>query len=390
MKIAELSWESLHSVHVGGLGVHVSELSKSLASLGHEVHLFTQRAPHQLEVEVIDSVTYHRVHLPVEGTFPDRIVELNRGFTEAVLATAVDGPFDIVHGHDWLSAQAVHSIKEATGAAAVHTIHSTEYGRCGNNFYEGESAEVRAIERSGVADAAAVIAVSSALRDEVLWMYEAPPEKVVVIGNGVSMEEYETPTDTLATRREFEIGEEAPMVLFVGRMVQQKGPDLLIEAMPMLLRQFPDLVVVFVGDGFLLDSMGTRVHELGIASSVRFTGYDDDGIKLHLAMASDVQCVPSRNEPFGIVVLEAWAAGMPVVASRRGGPAEFVTDGVDGVLIDPDPISIAEGLARVLLEPDRGRSMGERGHKAAAKFSWDAIAERVVHEVFEPLVGSDA
>ena len=172
MRVALFSWETLHSVAVGGVGNHVTELACALERKGHEVHVFTRlgRPDHPL-YERIDGVHYHRCPFTHH---PDFIIEINnmcRAFVDSFFATENHiGDFDVIHAHDWLSSNAMVWIKEARNYKGILTIHSTEYGRCGNNFFDGNSSRIRDHERHGTYCADKVIAVSNAIKNEIMWM----------------------------------------------------------------------------------------------------------------------------------------------------------------------------------------------------------------------------
>jgi glycosyltransferase involved in cell wall biosynthesis len=378
MRIAILSWESLHSVAVGGVAVHVTELAAALQRRGHEVHAFVRLGQGQSTYQVIDGVHYHRC--PIE-LHPDFVTEMNNmcnsfayflGQTEAYQAA----PFDIVHGHDWLCAKAVVQAKNDRGRRTVLTLHSTEYGRCGNHYQNGQSERVRSIEAEGAYVADRVITVSGALADEVKRQYGVPDWKLRVVHNGVNCARYDGWIDPAVCRRTYGVGPLDPMVLFVGRLSIQKGPDLLLEAVPGILRNRGDAKVIFVGDGDMRWELDRRAHELGVAHAVRFLGaMHPESDLINLYKSTDVVCVPSRNEPFGIVVLEAWAAGKPVVATRNGGPGGFMQHGVNGYIVYDNPGSICWGINEIFHNFAHARWMGQRGRVSAAYgFSWDAIA----------------
>eukprot|EP01071_Lankesteria_metandrocarpae_P010228 Lankesteria_metandrocarpae@DN5312_c0_g3_i1.p1 len=146
-----------------------------------------------------------------------------------------------------------------------------------------------------------------------------------------------------------------PLFLFVGRMAVQKGPDLLIEAIPHVLKFRGDAKFIIVGDGHLLDSLQKRAAHLNLGNSCKLIGKCTGGRLLSLFKAADAVVVPSRNEPFGIVVLEAWAAHKPVVATTCGGPRDFVSHDVDGYLVDPTPDSISWGICKIIENFDHAR-----------------------------------
>jgi glycosyltransferase involved in cell wall biosynthesis len=380
MRIALLSWESLHSIPVGGVGVHVTELAAALERKGHEVHVFTRMANGQQLYARIEGVHYHRCPFRLDGDFVEEINEMCRSFVHYVFETEnFIGPFDVIHAHDWLAANAMTWIKQGRGRKGILTIHSTEYGRCGNDFYGGRSGRIREMERAATYWADRVIAVSHALRNEIQWMYEAPEWKVSVIYNGVNLRHFEGWIDPGTVKGRFGIGPMDPMVLFAGRMVYQKGPELLVEAIPYVLRFYPYAKFVFAGDGESRSLAERRAHELGVAHATRFLGFQNGGELVDLYRACDVVCIPSRNEPFGIVVLEAWSAGKPVVATKNGGPDEYVWHEVNGLKIYPNPNSIAWGLGTLFTNFEWARWMGRNGRIAVeSAFTWDAIADQVL------------
>jgi glycosyltransferase involved in cell wall biosynthesis len=381
MRIAMLSWESLHSIAVGGVGVHVTELAAALERKGHEVHVYTRMGDGQQDYERIDGVHYHRCPFQVNGSFVEEVSEMCRSFVHQVFRTEdyMGAPFDVVHAHDWLTSNAMIWIKQGRGRKAVFTIHSTEYGRSGNAFGDGQSVRIRLQERAGMDWADRVIAVSGALKSEVQWMYNVPDWKVSVVHNGVNVHNFDGWVDPGEVKRGYGIGPVDPMVLFSGRMVCQKGPDLLIEAVPYVLKSYPNAKFVFAGDGEMRGSVERRAHTLGVAHATRFIGFQQNGTLTNLYKACDAVCVPSRNEPFGIVLLEAWSAGKPVVSSRNGGPGEFVWHEVNGLKVNPNPSSIAWGLGTLFTNFEWARWMGRNGRQAAeTAFTWDTAADRAM------------
>ncbi|MEJ2720517.1 MAG: glycosyltransferase family 4 protein, partial [bacterium] len=163
MRIAMLSWESLHSVAVGGISQHVTELAAALERKGHDVHVFTRLAPGQARYDRIDGVHYHRCPYPGHSDFVDDINNMCRAFVDHVFATEdMGGEFDVIHAHDWLAANAMIWIKQGRGRRGILTIHATEYARCGNAFPPGRSHRIRDQERAGTYWADKVICVSNA------------------------------------------------------------------------------------------------------------------------------------------------------------------------------------------------------------------------------------
>ena len=378
MKVALFSWETLHSIAVGGVGVHVTELAAALERRNHEVHVFTRQGTGQPLYDNVHGVHYHRCPFSLHPTFVDEINNMCRAFVHQFGAVEDSiGRFDVVHAHDWLASNAAVWIKEGRGRQTVLTMHSTEYGRNGNRFLGGQSTRVADHERHGTFCADKVITVSNQLRDEVGWLYNLPHDKTHVVYNGVNASVFDYPVDAGEVKRRYQVGPLDPTVLFVGRMVVQKGPDILIQTLPHVLKYHPNAKYVFAGDGHMRGDVYGMAQRLGVAHAVRMLG-DVRGRALHdLFKACDIVAVPSRNEPFGIVILEGWAAHKPVVSTKRGGPAEFVWHGVNGLQVDDNPDSVSWGVGSLLSDHNRCRWMGRNGRAAVdAAFSWDMIAEQ--------------
>jgi glycosyltransferase involved in cell wall biosynthesis len=379
MRIAMFSWETLHSHSVGGVAAHVTELAAALDRRGHEVHVFTRPGYGSGGVVRLDGVWYHFCPHNLCRNLTDEVQEMCRSFVWHFLQTEnYIGGFDIIHAHDWLASNAIIWIKHSRPMhRSVLTMHSTEYGRCGNNFWNGSSERIRDHERHGTYCADRVIGVSAALKGELMWMYNLPDWKCWAIHNGVQAHKFDGFIDPAAVKRRYGIGPVDPTVLFSGRLSLQKGPDLLLEAVPGLLRHYPHAKFVFVGDGHQRGDLERRAHQLGVAHAVRLLGHRNGGELPDIYKACDVVCLPSRNEPFGISALEGWAAGKPVVASQNGGPGEFIWHNVNGLKIYPTPESVGWGIGTLFTNFEWARWMGANGRRAAeTAFSWDTIAEK--------------
>ena len=381
MRICLLTWESYHSVAVGGVAAHVSGLAAGMARKGHDVHVVTRMMPGQTYHDFVDGVHYHRCPYISHPDFVDDINNMCRAFVERVfiLEDTLGAQFDIVHAHDWLTANAMIWIKRGRRHRGILTMHSTEYARCGNTFPGGRSQRIRDQERAGMYWADHIITVSQAAKNEIAWMYEVPGWKTTVVYNGVDPHRFDEFVDQGGLKKRYAIGPMDPTVLFCGRLEWQKGPDLLAEAMPAVLRAQPSAKFVIAGDGGMRGQMENRVRQLGVGHAVRFLGHRNGGEVVNLFKMCDTLCVPSRNEPFGIVVLEAWSARKPVVVTQNGGPNEYVLHEINGLKIFPHPQSVAWGLTTLFSNFDRARWMGQNGrHAVEARFTWGKIVEQTL------------
>jgi len=379
-----LSWESLYSIKVGGVAPHVSELSEALARKGHEVHIFTRRGDFE-SYDKINGVHYQRVDVDSSGDMLAQMDRMSNALYDRFGAVQkLFGKFDVVHGHDWHPVLALTRMKKEYGLPFVLTMHSTEWGRNGNNFGYGISQEISHREWLGCYEASQVVVTTKRMQDELMWIYSLPPEKIRIIPNGIMLGKMRRGLDAGRVKEKYGIHPLAPMVLFCGRMSVQKGPDLLVEAIPRILMNRPDVRFVFMGEGGMRAECERRARELGVADACRFLGYTSSSEKEELINACDLMCVPSRNEPFGVVVLEAWDACKPVVATEA---VSIIRNFEDGLLAYVQPESIAWCINRLLSNPTEMKKLAEAGYsRIDAEFSWDRIATRT-EDVYKLALG---
>ncbi|MBN2714119.1 MAG: glycosyltransferase family 4 protein [Planctomycetes bacterium] len=377
MRIAMFSWESLHSIFMGGLGVHVTELAAGLERRGHEIHVITRRGPGQNDYDLIDGVHYHRI----DHGLCDHFVGSMSMMCQSMAAKFSDitnmiGKFDLVHAHDWLTADAMKYVSDGFGTPGILTMHSTEYGRDGNQFYDGFAAWIRDSEAKGCHNAHTVISVSGFLAEELQRIYQIPHWKIHVVPNGVNYHAFDGYVDPAAVKSRYGIGSMDPVVACFGRMTLQKGQDMLVESIPMILASYPETKFLISGDGPTKDMTVAKAKEVGVEGSCLFLNTVSRADYIDLMRSIDIMAIPSRNEPFGIVALEAWSAGKPVVATTAGGPREYIWHDVNGFLVDANPGGLAHGIGSLLADHEHCRALGANGRKAVEDvFNWDTIAE---------------
>jgi glycosyltransferase involved in cell wall biosynthesis len=210
-------------------------------------------------------------------------------------------------------------------------------------------------------------------------LYSVAGDKIDVVYNGIDLTQSAGDRDGRSLRGELGISHDAPLVLFVGRMVYQKGPDLLLWAVPKVLQRFPTIRFVFAGEGDMRSTVAAQAQGMGLSHIVSFLGDVAPGRIHTLYDTSNVVCVPSRNEPFGLVVLEAWRASKPVVTTDQGGPGEIVWHGVTGNKVPAEPDALANAIGDILADEARAQWMGRNGRIAVEEsFSWDFAAEEVL------------
>ncbi len=385
MRVLMLSWE-YPPVVVGGLGRHVHALSTALGAAGHQVTVVTRHGGDAPLDEVRDGVRI--VRAPADPPlFPFATetllaftMSLNHALTRAALRVAADSEFDVVHGHDWLVTHAAVTLKHHLRVPLVATVHATEAGRHSGWLPAELNRCIHSVEWWLSYEARRVLVCSSYMRWEVSRLFELPASKVRVIANGVDETAFRASAAAVRAVRE-RFAATGPLVVYAGRLVYEKGVQDLIAAVPRLRRRFPGLRVVIAGDGKYAEQLTAEVARRRVGRSVTFAGFLGAELPALLA-AADCAVVPSRYEPFGMVALEAAAAGAPLAVSATGGLAEFVEPGVTGVSFPPgDPAALADAVSTLLRDEVLARRVTRRARaEVTERYSWSVIAERTVEE----------
>jgi glycosyltransferase involved in cell wall biosynthesis len=228
-----------------------------------------------------------------------------------------------------------------------------------------------ALENLGLSCADSVIVNSHSVAEEIAARRLAVTGPVVM-PNGVDLGRF----------RPLPRSQVGHVILFVGRLVPQKGVDVLLRAFATVLRKCPGIRLVIAGDGYQRLYLERLSRHLGLPPHVEFLGWQTGPALARLYQAAEIVVVPSMYEPFGLVALEAMACGRPVVASRTGGLAEVVADGSTGYLVPPgDYLSLAQRMAQLLLEPARAAAMGQAARQEAMRYRWERIAE-LTHDLY--------
>ena len=367
LKIAIFCWESLYTERVGGLASAATHLAETLAK-DHDVHYFTRG---QVQDQTIGEVHYHYCQ-PHGNNIVEYCDSMSRGMVDNFLRFEKDGKFDYLHFNDWHAVQALHLLQDRN---TILTYHSTEYGRNGNQYGDWwEYKEISGKEWYGGLVAKRVTAVSATLKNEVMHLYNVPDWKCDVIPNGIVPRQFRSDIDAGEVKQAYGIHPFAPLILFIGRLVYQKGPDLLIEAMKIVCRNYPDARLIVAGEGDMRQFLMDRAQDL----PVNFVGYIPDSEYIRLLNACDLVVIPSRNEPFGLVLLEAWSAEKGVVASNVGGLSENIDTFVDGLKVEPEPGSLAWGINTIMDEPSQAVMLGKKGRKKVERvFMWGPIGRKI-------------
>ncbi|MCL2741903.1 MAG: glycosyltransferase family 4 protein [Oscillospiraceae bacterium] len=382
VRILMLSWEYPPRI-VGGISRVVHELSHELGSIGHDIHVVTIGESGQgaevgpISVESSMNVTVHRINTyEIESKdFINWVMHMNFAFLEyAVGLIGRGGAFDAIHAHDWLVAFSAKVLKGIFGIPVISTIHSTEHGRNRGTHNELQR-YISRVEGWLIAESSYIIVNSDYMMAEVTEFFGVGRDKVRVIRNGIDLVKFSGYGRSPAFRRNYAADEEK-LVLFVGRLVNEKGAHVLIDAIPKVMQRYYGAKFVIAGRGSMLESLEARAKELGVGHKVCFTGYLSDENLSSLYKCSDIATFPSLYEPFGIVALEAIIAEVPVIVSDTGGLNEIIEDGVDGLKCrSGNADSLAECILRLLHRPELCDELKANALiKAHANYGWDMIA----------------
>jgi D-inositol-3-phosphate glycosyltransferase len=379
----------------GGMNVYVVEVSKRLARMGVEVEIFTRATSSDLPpvVELAPGVRVRHVTAgPYEGLAKNDLPAQLCAFTSAVLrAEALQEPgwYDLISSHYWLSGQVGWLAKERWGVPLVHTAHTL--AKVKNSLLaDGDSPEplARLIgEDQVVAEADRLVANSVGEARALVEMYDAQVQRVITVAPGVDLEQFR-PGAASTARTRLGVAPDAVVLAFVERIQPLKAPDVLLSAAAVLLEREPSLrdrLLVLVCGGPSGSGLEHPEHlaqlagSLGLLDVVRFIPpMDADGLA-EIYRAADLVVVPSYNESFGLVALEAQACGTPVVAAAVGGLQTTVSDGVSGLLIaGHDPADYASAIGRIVFAPHLRRALSRGAVEHASRFSWQHTAEQLL------------
>lgn len=296
----------------------------------------------------------------------DLLQEVHR-FSQAVLSLAGKMEFDVIHAHDWTTIPAALALRKATGKPLIIHVHITEFDKTG-----GEHADpaIYRVEYEGFHQADRIIAVSNFVRDRLMRKYYVPEHKIRVIHNSVEFDRSQ-----LQLKKEV-IGGGDKIVLFLGRVTLQKGPDYFLDAAAKVAKVMPNVKFVLAGTGDMLPRTIEKAAQLGLANKVIFTGFvsRDEGDRLY--RMADLFVMPSVSEPFGIVPLEAMRQGTPVIVSKQSGVSEVVKHALKVDFWNTD--DMASKIIAALTYGELHKALKANGTAEVGSFSWEAPSDQCI------------
>lgn len=378
--------------HSGGLGTACYGLTKGLSKRGVDITFVVPTLPSGAKSDFMNLISagdikrlrFKTIDSPLQGyVTPEQyskaillrniskeqkevygknlFSEVYRYAQKASLIAATED-FDIIHCHDWLTYQAGLNAKEISGKPLVVHVHATEFDRTGGL---GVNQTVYNLERRGMEAADRVIAVSNFTKNKIVQHYGIDPIKIDVVHNAVSFEGRQDHHD-------LEINKNKKIVLFLGRITLQKGPDYFLYTARRVLDAEPDALFVIAGTGDMSSQIVEKAAELGIGDKVLFTGFlTGEEINKAYRMA-DVYVMPSVSEPFGITPLEAMRNKTPVIISKQSGVSEVVKSCLKADFWDIE--RMANQIVGLLRYSEAKDDLSESGHMEVQNIRWDDSA----------------
>ena len=375
MKILMLTWEYPPRI-VGGIARVVHDLSHKLVKDGNEVTVVTYQEGEAPEFENDKGVKVYRVqnYMIHPNNFTDWIMQLNFSLTaKATQIINEQGAFDCIHAHDWLVAYSAKTLKDAFQIPIVSTIHATESGR-NSGIHDDVQRYINDTEWLLTYESTEVIVNSNYMKCELQRLFGLPFEKINVIPNGINLNNFSGIDKDYDFRRKYAMDNEK-IILYIGRLVHEKGIQHLISAMPKIINGYNDTKLIIGGKGGMYDELKEQAKALGIEDKVYFTGYLSSKEVQKMYKCADIAVFPSTYEPFGIVALEAMLAGVPTVVSDIGGLNEIVEHGVNGMKSYAGNCnSIADSVLNLLYNHQLCDNITKNAkNKVKQEFNWNKI-----------------
>ncbi len=373
-----LSWDFPPRVS-GGSAAHVEGLSSALANAGHDVVVLTPSSGRINRIEQEPGrVRVLRADIDLPHIPPERYLAhaISGNHALARLALDADSPLagwvpDVVHGHDWRVGWAADTLANHHDVPFILTMHGTERVRHGGNLPDGQPSDINSIEWWLAFKADRLIASTRFMVDQLVTGFELPPEHVVRIPNGIDpalWDGHDRPTDREA------------LVVSWGRVQYEKGFQVLARAMSTLRTRMPDVACTIAGRGSYLPELQAQMDVEGVSDLIDLPGFLHDDELRSLIQRAGCVVIPSLYEPFGLVALEALAAGAPLIVARTGGLAELIAGTDAGLTFEPGSADdLAHCMEQVLRDHQLAHQLTTNARRLIeTKYAWGAIATSVI------------
>ncbi len=382
LNVLMLSWE-FPPFKVGGLASHVYDLTKMLVKKGYNIHVVTCSFPGAADYELVDGVHVHRFDA-YEIPAPEFLqwdLNMNVLMEKKAIEIVKEHDIDIIHAHDWLVASAAIGLKHLFRKPMIATIHSLERGRR-NGLYNDGQHMIDQIENFLIQEAWHNIVCSQYMQSLCHFSFTFPNDKMTIIPNGVRYDDFSvglSKGDAVKHHKKYALIEEQ-IVAYIGRLVPEKGVNVLLGAVKPVLEKMPNTKFVVAGEGWHRNELQRITKELEIEEKVLFTGYLPEEDFLAYFNVSDILVVPSTYEPFGIVALEGMATKTPIIVSDVGGLSEIVDHQWTGMKVPADNSqALADSIIELLTnETLRNRIVSNAVDKLKHVYDWSIIADHTI------------
>ncbi len=413
MKVLMFGWE-FPPFKSGGLGTACFDLTKGLNNQGVEVTFVMPTAPDGAKSDFVklvaadklsrtkkikirkintiltpymtsesyDDAIHHHTE-KITGTkgskevYGDNLHEEVYRYSEVAKAIAEDEEYDLIHAHDWMTYQAGINAREISGKPLVVHIHATEYDRTGGN----PNPYIAELEYKGMSEADMVIANSEFTKNNVIEAYDIDPEKIKVVHWGIDPhdEKYKTNHTSAISKKD-------KLVLFLGRITIQKGPEYFVRAAKLVADHVPNVKFVMAGSGDMANKMIEEANHLGLADKILFAGWLKGNDSHKAFQMADLYVMPSVSEPFGLVALESMANGTPVLISKQSGASEVIQNALKVNFWDV--AGMADKMIGVLKHSVLHEELSENSYKEVMSFSLDEPARKTI-DCYEQALGGE-
>lgn len=389
-RVLILTWE-YPPVIEGGLARHVRKLAEELVARGTQVDVLTRGHASSAGSEGQGGVCIHRIPEPSFPRDLDRFLgwveQMNEDMLVAGRALAEGRRYELVHGHDWLVANAAATLSSEFEIPYVTTIHATEHGRHQGWVDKPPQSSIHAIERWMARRADSVITCSHYMRGHVADIFDIDERRITVIPNGIDPADLRPVDDLQSLRAQFAQPQQK-LVLLVGRLVYEKGFQLALDALPGVIENVPGVRFLVAGSGTHEAELKAQAERLGLSDRGVFLGWIGDDALHSLYRIADLCVVPSLYEPFGLVALEAMASGCPCIVADTGGLREVVPAGerVGLRFNGGDAEHLGVMIERLLVDQKLRERLVAEASEHVLSFDWSDVAQRTA-VVYRDLAG---
>ncbi|MFX1296118.1 MAG: glycosyltransferase family 4 protein [Promethearchaeota archaeon] len=362
-----------------GSGIHAYELTRELKKFGHEIHIITKGEPTQQPYEIFKNIHIHRIlhsiHIPYYFPFNSGLLwKLGKKIIQKL-------DLDVIIGHGFESTlyfkkkKTIPFVYKAVGTIGIQKLREYLTWRdiIGRIYFP----LLGYLEQTAIEHANVTIAISDMIKYELIATYKIPKKRIYRIYNGVNIQRFHPSKNYSMLERKLEIMNKR-IILFVGRLTSIKGPQLLVQAIPAIIKKVPECIFLFIGDGPLRSYLEYMTHKLKIVRFVKFLGFISNlEVPKYFAMA-DLCIIPSLYEPFGLVALESLASGTPILSSVQGGLAEIHNFLGEFPTINPiTSKNIVKQVITLISDLKKLQYLGKIGHEIVCRnFTWKQCANQ--------------